>query len=281
MPTAQNVSSKSKPKKRKARKAKSEADPTSNIRLVPLSKLYPSLLNPRKRVDEAELQELAASIKDKGVLQNLVGRETEDGIEIAAGARRYAALLRLQEAGEIDETYSVPVEVRVLSDLEVLDIATTENVARQEMDALEEADAFAKQVELGADIASVAVKYGYTERTVAQRLRLALGLSESVREAFTSGELTPRAGAAALSSQSDGARPRTRPDKDAGVMGEVGTRRHPRLFGRTAHPRRERAVRPGRLRGRANQHPVQRGRARVFLRHRAGAGLANCCHQRT
>ena len=158
--------------------------------LRPFKDFYPSELNPRNRYDERALAELAESIFDKGVLQSVVARATPQGFEIAAGSRRYLAVAKLVEQGRVTEDFPIPVQIRDLSDLALLDIATAENVARQDMHPLEEADAFAGLVERGADAASVAAQYGYTLHTVQQRLKLSKGLSEAVRAAFWQDELT-------------------------------------------------------------------------------------------
>ena len=178
-----------KPTAKETNTAEAEARGTETV-LRPFKDFYPSELNPRRRYDEAALSELAASIDAKGVLQSLVARATPQGLEIAAGSRRYLAVAKLVEQGRVTSNFPMPVQVRELSDRELLDIATAENVARQDMHPLEEADAFARLVEMGADAASVAAQYGYTLQTVQQRLRLAQGLSEAVRTAYWEGELT-------------------------------------------------------------------------------------------
>ncbi len=189
-------------RKSKATKAKSKAKATSepgaesqDLQATetlnrPFKDFHPSDLNPRKKYDPVALAELAASIYHNGVLQSVVARETPDGLEIAAGSRRYLAVAKLVEEGRVTENFPIPVQVRVLSDLELLGIATAENVARQDMHPLEEADAFARLVEMGADAASVAAQYGYTLQTVQQRLKLSQGLSEVVKTAFWQDELT-------------------------------------------------------------------------------------------
>ncbi len=179
-------------------KAKGESEPKAEAQDPqatetlnrPFKDFYPSKLNPRKKYDPVALAELAASIYSQGVLQSVVARETPEGLEIAAGSRRYLAVQKLVEQGRVTENFPIPVQIRQLSALELLDIATAENVARQDMHPLEEADAFAGLVALGADAASVAAQYGYTLQTVQQRLRLAQGLSEAVRAAYWEGELT-------------------------------------------------------------------------------------------
>ena len=126
-------------------------EPTTTL---PLSALTPSGLNPRRRFDESVITELTASILEHGLLQNLVARPhpTEVGLwQIVAGERRYRALQSLLESGVIAEDYPVSVTVREVSDFDLLLLATTENIQRQDMTPLEEADAFVKLMELGDD----------------------------------------------------------------------------------------------------------------------------------
>src|SRR5690554_1432725 len=104
------------------------------IQEVPLAQLRASPLNPRKRFDDASIDELADSIATEGLLQNLVVRPSpdEEGVyEIAAGERRLRAMLRLDKRGKWPRDRLVPVVVRDLTDLQLLQLATTENLARQ------------------------------------------------------------------------------------------------------------------------------------------------------
>ncbi|SEI68161.1 ParB/RepB/Spo0J family partition protein [Deinococcus reticulitermitis] len=155
-----------------------------------LAELVPSPLNPRKLFEQAPLEELAESILHKGLMQNLVGRVAGDGeVEVVAGGRRLRALKLLAEQGRIPADYPVPVRVQPLSDLEALQLATAENVERRNMTPLEEADAFAGMVALGATPQDIALRFGFSEKTVRQRLVLAEGLGEDGRELFVSGKI--------------------------------------------------------------------------------------------
>ena len=165
-------------------------EPTTTL---PLSALTPSGLNPRRHFDESVIAELAASILEHGLLQNLVARPhpTEVGLwQIVAGERRYRALQHLLESGTIPEDYPVLVTVREVSDLNLLLLATTENIQRQDMTPLEEADAFVKLMELGDDEESIALRTGVSPSTVRLRLRLASGLCADARRALEADKLT-------------------------------------------------------------------------------------------
>ncbi len=123
-------------------------------RRMPIEFLRPNPRNPRKRFDDTELDELAASIKERGVIQPVVVRPSPrvaDAYEIIAGERRWRAA---QRAGRHD----IPVIVVEAGDREALEIAIVENVQRADLNALEEAAGYAQ---LGAD-------YGYSHGDIAR-----------------------------------------------------------------------------------------------------------------
>ncbi len=127
---------------------------TGESRLVPIDRVRPSPLNPRKNFNEAELEELASSIREKGLVQPLVVRPvdaTATTYEIVAGERRWRAA---QKAS----MHLVPVIVRSLSDQEALELAIIENVQRSDLNAIEEAGGYRDLVE----------RFGYTQEELAQ-----------------------------------------------------------------------------------------------------------------
>ena len=160
---------------------------------LPLGALTQSGLNPRTRFDEAAITELAQSILEQGVLQNLVVRPHPDqeGVwQVVAGERRYRALQSLLAEGKVDEAYPVPVVLREVDDHELLLLATAENVQRQDMTPLEEADAFAKLMALGDTEEGIALRTGVAVSTVRLRLKLASGLCADARRALEAEQLT-------------------------------------------------------------------------------------------
>ena len=162
------------------------AHPVS-LNVLPLSAIKPSDLNPRKRFDEAAVRELASSIAEHGLLQNLVVRPHPDdeGLwQIVAGERRYRALQLLAEEGTLEPDYQVPITIKEVSDFELLMLATTENIQRSDMTPLEEADAFARLVELGDNEEAIALRTGVALSTVKMRLKLASGLCADARRAL-------------------------------------------------------------------------------------------------
>jgi ParB family chromosome partitioning protein len=159
--------------------------PTEAGRL-PLSAIVPNPLQPRRVFSDAELEELTASIRENGLLQPLVVRPAPgapDRYELVVGERRYRAITRL---GWDD----VPVIVREASDETLLVLAMVENLQREALNPLEEAEgyaALAEKFELShADIAKVV---GKDRSTVANVIRL-LGLPPSVRKFVEEGALT-------------------------------------------------------------------------------------------
>ena len=180
MPVAATLSSKRKTVKKPKR---------SDIQLIAHTQLKPSKLNPRRTFDETKAEELAASIKAKGVLQNLVARKMGESFEIAAGERRWRAVDVLVKRGELPEDYALPVRVQPLTNLELVELATTENAARDDMHPLDEAAAFTTMLELGSDPESIALKMGMSLKTVKQRLALA-SLTDEAQDALRAGEMS-------------------------------------------------------------------------------------------
>jgi ParB family chromosome partitioning protein len=122
-------------------------------RLLPIAELHPSGFNPRKDFDEAELAELANSIRARGLVQPIVARPDRQrgGYEIVAGERRWRAAQRAS-------LHNVPVIVRDLSDLEVAEFALIENVQRADLNPIEEAAGYNELIE----------KHNYTQERVAE-----------------------------------------------------------------------------------------------------------------
>ena len=103
------------------------------VRTLALGEITPNPEQPRKYFDEASLEQLASSIRDKGVLQPVLVRDTGATLELVAGERRYQAAKR---AG----LETIPAIVRELSDEQALEIALTENLSREDLSPVEETD---------------------------------------------------------------------------------------------------------------------------------------------
>jgi len=152
-------------------------------RMVPIEYVSRNPRNPRRQFDEAELQDLASSISQHGIVQPVVVRPVGDRYEIIAGERRW-------RAAQLAGLHEIPVIVRDVDDRTALEIAIVENVQRADLNPLEEA--------LGYD--QLIAEYGYTQNDlggiigksrshVANSLRL-LKLPEPVRDMLASGELS-------------------------------------------------------------------------------------------
>ena len=155
------------------------------IRTLPVTALKPNRLQPRSSFDEEDLESLAASIRSQGLVQPLVVTVEGDGsYSIVAGERRWRAARR---AG-LDE---VPVVVRTdLDDRARLELALVENLQRTDLNALEEAEAYAAlQERFGLSQEEIAARVGKARTTVTNALRL-LKLPQEVQELLRSGQLT-------------------------------------------------------------------------------------------
>ncbi len=124
-------------------------------RLLPIAELHPSGLNPRKTFDDAELAELANSIRAKGLVQPIIARPDRErgGYEIVAGERRWRAAQRAS-------MHNVPVILRDLSDLEVAEFALIETVQRTDLNPIEEATGYNELIE----------KFNYTHEQLSESL---------------------------------------------------------------------------------------------------------------
>lgn len=104
------------------------------VQRVPVGKLRPGAHQPRRTFDEATLRDLAASIKEQGMLQPIVARPSEHGFEIVAGERRW-------RAATLAGVQDVPVIVRTFDDDQAADVAAIENLQREDLNVVDEVDA--------------------------------------------------------------------------------------------------------------------------------------------
>lgn len=158
--------------------------PMPGRRILPIEFLERNADQPRVHFDEAALQELASSIKEKGLLQPILVRELgPEKFQIVAGERRWRAS---QKAG----IHEVPVVVKELDDKDVLEIAIIENIQRQDLSAIEEATAFKRLMdEFGHTQEAVAEVVGKSRSHVTNLLRL-LTLPEAVQDLVGEGKLS-------------------------------------------------------------------------------------------
>jgi ParB family chromosome partitioning protein len=154
-------------------------------------RLEPNPFQPRTLLEPARLEELAASIRESGMIQPLLVRRTGGRYQIIAGERRWRAAQRLGLA-------TVPVVVRDVPDDRLLELALVENIQREELSPLEEAQAFQRlHEEFRLTQEDVARKVGRDRSTVANTLRL-LRLPPEVKELIAAGRLDAGHGRALL-----------------------------------------------------------------------------------
>ena len=149
---------------------------------VALSPLDPNPFQPRTTMAPARLEELAGSIRESGMVQPILVRRAGSRYQIIAGERRFRAAQKLGLA-------TVPVVVRDVADDQLLELALVENIQREELGPLEEAQAFHRlQEEFHLTQEQVARKVGRDRSTVANTLRL-LRLAKEVKELLAAGRL--------------------------------------------------------------------------------------------
>ena len=153
--------------------------------LVPVEKLVPNPQQPRRDFPEAALQDLAASLRQKGVIQPLIVRPIvgTDTFEIVAGERRW-------RAAQIAQLHELPVIVREFDDTEVLEVAIIENIQRADLNAMEEALGFRQLMDrFGHTQEKLAEALSKSRSHVANLLRL-LTLPEDVQTLVREGKLS-------------------------------------------------------------------------------------------
>ena len=163
------------------------------IREIPLSRLALAPENVRKTPPDAQADaELKASIAALGLLENLVVRaadpDHDDGAyAVVAGGRRLKAMQALAEEKVLDPDHAVPCQVRT-GDVEPAELSLAENVVRIAMHPADQVVAFAKLADAGQTVASIAARFGVSERTVEQRLSLG-HVAPELLDAYRAGEI--------------------------------------------------------------------------------------------
>ena len=162
------------------------ASPKHAQRKAPVEFLRPNPRNPRKDFSEADLEELSASVREKGILQPIVVRAAAEGVdlfEIIAGERRWRAAQR----GGLDD---VPIIVVVADDRDALDLAIIENVQRSDLNPLEEAQGYERLIaEHGYSHGEIAKAIGKSRSHVANMTRL-VKLPEKTRQMLADGQIS-------------------------------------------------------------------------------------------
>ncbi|WP_295729187.1 ParB/RepB/Spo0J family partition protein [uncultured Limosilactobacillus sp.] len=163
-----------------------EAQTGENIVEIELTAIRPNPYQPRRIFDQKALKELAKSIHESGVFQPIIVRQPDPQIkryEIIAGERRY-------RASKIAHQTTIPAIVRDFDDERMMEVAVLENLQREDLTPLEEAQAYQTLMDkLTLTQAQVATRLGKSRPYIANYLRL-LGLPESVKKSLQAGELS-------------------------------------------------------------------------------------------
>lgn len=163
--------------------ATKEPTATENVVQLNLSAIKPNPFQPRRHFDETKLQELATSVQDSGVLTPIIVREDGKSYQIIAGERRV-------RASRLAKLTTIPAIVRQVDDDTMAAVALIENLQRDDLNVIEEAQAFdALMTRLSLSQAQLAEKVGKDRATVANALRL-LKLPENVQTMLQDGELS-------------------------------------------------------------------------------------------
>ncbi len=162
------------------------SEPGRVARMIPIERLKPSPFQPRRHFDDEAFAALVGSVREKGVLQPLLVRadpNAEGHFEIVAGERRWRAA---QQA----RLHEVPAVVKTLSDRDTLEVALVENLQREDLTPLEEAEAYRRLLEeFGHTQEVLARAVGKSRSHVANLIRL-LGLPEPVRRMLDEGQIS-------------------------------------------------------------------------------------------
>lgn len=155
----------------------------NGIKTVYIENLYPSQYQPRKEFNQEALDALVKSVQEKGILQPLIVRKNGEKYEIIAGERRW-------RAAKIAGIREVPVIEKALDDKEVLEVALVENLLRENLTAIEEAEGFNRLIiEFSHTHEILSQIVGKSRSYITNSLRL-LGLPESIKEMIKNNQLT-------------------------------------------------------------------------------------------
>ena len=162
-----------------------EAEPagTENVRYLSIHDVKPTENQPRKVFDEEKIEELAASIRENGIIQPLIVRKKGKGYEIVAGERRWRAAIKA-------ELKEIPCLVRKLTDEQNMLMAIIENMQREDLNPIEEAEGLNQMVKnFGMTQEQVSKSVGKSRPYITNSLRL-LKLPENIRDLLSEGKLS-------------------------------------------------------------------------------------------
>ncbi len=169
------------------------------IQMARVDAIRPGRFQPRRKIDKTKISQLADSIRQDGIINPLLVRRVAGGLELVAGERRLEAA---REAG----LKQVPVMIRDLTDEKAAELALVENIQREELNPVEEAEAYQLLIrKFGLNQEQVANRVGKERATVANMLRL-LKLPEAVKKHLRDGEISMGHGRALLAVAGERAR---------------------------------------------------------------------------
>ena len=166
-----------------AQEASISGSDRGGVQLVPVASIEPHPGQPRRYFDEAALDELASSIRTRGVIQPIIVRPADGRYQIVAGERRWRAAQRAQ-------IHEVPVIVRDFSDVESLEVALLENIQREDLNAIEEAEAYRRLVDEYGHTQEALSKLVHKSRSHVANLMRLLDLPTRVKTMVAAGELS-------------------------------------------------------------------------------------------
>lgn len=162
-----------------------ERDANDEVKNIKVSDIVPSPFQPRTVFDDEKIEELSQTIKTHGVIQPIVVRVRNEKFEIIAGERRYRAAKKLN----LD---TIPAIIKEFNDSQAASIALIENLQREGLTSIEEANAYQKLMEIHQlTQESLAQRIGKSQSTIANKIRL-LQLSPSVKDALMERKITER-----------------------------------------------------------------------------------------
>ncbi|RIX32540.1 ParB/RepB/Spo0J family partition protein [Sphingomonas edaphi] len=165
------------------RPAKPETASGAGVREIEVGRIRPNPLQPRKNFDEAAIDELAASIRERGLLQPILIRAVDGGFEIIAGERRWRAAQKAQ-------LHQIPAIVREFDESVTAEIALIENIQRQDLNAIEEAEGYKQLIgRYGHSQDAVGKLVGKSRSHVTNLLRL-LDLPDGVKQMLLRGDIS-------------------------------------------------------------------------------------------
>ena len=162
-----------------------ESEPANRggVREIEIARIKPNPAQPRTQFDDAPLEELAESIRERGVLQPILLRPEGDGYQIVAGERRWRAAQKAQ-------LHSIPAIVREIDETTTAELALIENIQRQDLNAIEEAEGYRQLIQRHGHTQDAIGKLVHKSRSHVTNLLRLLELPPFVRESLMKGDIS-------------------------------------------------------------------------------------------